>query len=510
MDRSPPHDRCPGTGRHDPIGGSADVYPQRRGPLQPSLGAADTSRVSVRTIPLLAAAAFAAIVPVALLHFVGGEKVYIDGRIHFAGVALGAGVATASAVALTVAGARLRDGHAVLVGCAFSVMAALLCLHGLATPDVLVGMNGVVAFTGGATLPVGGAILALGAISALRRPSAVRPLLWLLAAGVVLIAVLGVAAILEPSLVPAVPEPGSPLAWTVLVAGLAFYGLLFWRALRTFRLTHRQADLLVAVGIVWLAAALPAALLLGYWNLGWWLGHGFEIVGIAAVGIPVALDLRRGTARSRPLLGDLKGADLVEEEEQFLGSHVRALLVALAEKDAYTEEHTRRVALRAVQVGDELGLAPERLRDLAVGGLLHDIGKLSVPDDVLKKPGPLTDAEFALVKRHVDTGVALLHDLGGFSGVVHRLVRSHHERLDGSGYPLAARGEEIPLDVRILTACDVYDALLSTRVYRAAWSHERAIALLRDGSGTLFDPRCVDALERVLAREHDEELAVAV
>ncbi len=182
------------------------------------------------------------------------------------------------------------------------------------------------------------------------------------------------------------------------MAGLAFYGSLFWRALRTFRLTHRQADLLVAVGIAWLAAALPAALLLGYWNLGWWLGHAFEIVGIAAVGIPVALDLRRGTARSRPLLGDLKGADLVEEEEAFLGSHV-----ALAEKDGYTEEHTRRVALRAVQVGDELGLAPERLRDLAVGGLLHDIGKLSVPDEVLKKPGPLTDGEFALVKRHVDT-----------------------------------------------------------------------------------------------------------
>lgn len=466
--------------------------------------------MSIRTIPLLAAAAFVATVPVALLHFVGREKVYIGGWIHFGGVALGAGIATASAVALTVAGARQRDGHAVLVGCAFSVMAALLCLHGLATPGVLVGGNGVVAFTGGATLPVGGAILVLGVLPALRRPTAVRPLLSVLVTGLMFIGALGVAAIAEPRLVPSVPKPGSPVAWAVLAAGMAFFGLLFWRALRTFRLTRRWADLLVAVGTVWLAAALSAALLLTYWNLGWWLGHAFEIIGIAAVGIPVALDLRRGAARSRPLLGDLKGADLVAEEEAFLGSHVRGLLVSLAEKDGYTEEHTRRVALRAVQVGDELGLAPERLRDLAVGGLLHDIGKLSVPDDVLKKPGPLTDVEFALVKRHVDTGVALLHDLGGFSGVVHRLVRSHHERLDGSGYPLAARGEEIPLDVRILTACDVYDALLSRRVYRAAWSHERAIALLRDGSGTRFDPRCVDALERVLARERVEGLAVAV
>jgi putative nucleotidyltransferase with HDIG domain len=291
---------------------------------------------------------------------------------------------------------------------------------------------------------------------------------------------------------------------------MAFYGLLFWRALRTFRLTRRHTDLLVAVGIVWLAAALLAALLLTYRQLGWWLGHAFEIVGIAAVGIPVALDLRRGAARSRPLLGNLKGADLVAEEEAFLGSHVRALLVALAEKDAYTEEHTRRVAMRAVQVGDELGLTPERLRKLAVGGLLHDIGKLSLADEILKKPGALTAEEFALVEEHPERGRRLLRELGGFDERVQRMVHDHHERLDGSGYPNGARGEELDLDARILMICDVYDALLSRRVYRAAWTHEEAVALLREGAGTAFDTLCVAALERVLAREHPPEMAVAV
>ena len=466
--------------------------------------------VANRTISILLAAACFAILPPALLHFVGQQQVHIGGWTHFIGVALGAGLATASAVALTLAGTRRRDGYAVLVGCAFSVMAALLCLHGLSTPGVLVGDNGVVAFTGAATLPVGGALLALGAMSALRRPTAIRPLLWVLAAGVVGIFALGFAAIAEPALVPAVPETGSPAAWTVLLLGLAFYAVLFWRALRTYRLTRRGGDLLVAVGIVWLAAALPAALLLNYMELGWWLGHAFEIVGIAAVGFTVAVDLTRGTARSRPLLGDLRGADLVAEEEEFLGSHIRALLVALGDKDAYTEEHTRRVALRAVQVGDELGLAPERLRDLAVGGLLHDIGKLSVPDDVLRKPGSLTDDEFAEVKRHVQSGDALLRELGGFSPMVHRLVRSHHERLDGSGYPDAVAGAELPLDVRILTVCDVYDALISVRVYRDAWSHERAIAYLDELAEGVFDRRCVRALERVLAAERPYELAAAV
>jgi hypothetical protein len=466
--------------------------------------------VANRKVPLLGLAACAAVGPVALLHFVGRQTVSVDGWIHFAVVALGAGVATAAALALTIAGARQRDGHAVLVGSAFCVMAALLCLHGLATPGVLVGMNGVVAFTGGATLPAGAAILALGVVPALRRPAAIRPLLALLVVGVVVILALGVAALLEPSLVPPVPEPRSPLALAVLAAGMTFFSLLFWRALRTSRLTRRPGDFMVAVGIVWLASALPAALLLDWRNLGWWLGHGFEIVGIAIVGVPVALDLRRGVARSRPLLGDLRGADLVVEEEGFLGSHVRALLVDLVEKDEYTEEHTRRVALRAVQVGEELGLGPERLRDLAVGGLLHDIGKLSIPDKILKRPGPLSQTEFQLVEEHPERGRQLLHELGGFSENVLRLVRDHHERLDGSGYPHGLGRAELDLDTRILSVCDVYDALMSQRVYRAAWTHEEAMRLLRGSAGTIFDARCVDALERVLAREREDELAVAV
>ena len=165
-----------------------------------------------------------------MLHFFGREKVYIGGWVHFGGVAFGAGLATAAAIALTVAGARRQDGRAVLVGCAFSVMATLLCLHGLTTPGIFVEMNGVVAFTGGATLPVGGAILALSALPAVRRPEAVRPLLVLLAVAIAVILVLGLTAVLDPSLVPSVPNPGSTSAVLLLGVGLVFYALLFLRA----------------------------------------------------------------------------------------------------------------------------------------------------------------------------------------------------------------------------------------------------------------------------------------
>jgi putative nucleotidyltransferase with HDIG domain len=214
--------------------------------------------------------------------------------------------------------------------------------------------------------------------------------------------------------------------------------------------------------------------------------------------------------QSRALIGDLRGSELVSEEEAFLGSHIRALTVRLAEKDTYTEEHTRRVALRAVQVGEELGLPPGRLRTLAVGGLLHDIGKLSVPDDILKKPGSLEPAEYVVIQKHPENGRSLLRELGGFGDGVLRLVHDHHERLDGSGYPHGLEAADLDLDTRILAVCDVYDALISTRVYRAAWSAEKALGLLFEQAGSAFDDRVVNALARVLAREPASPLRQAV
>jgi putative nucleotidyltransferase with HDIG domain len=457
-----------------------------------------------QVVPILALGGAIAAFPLAAMHFFSREQVQFGGDIHFGGVGITALAAAVAAVALTIVGARRRDARTVLVGTSFSAMAALLALHGLATPGMLVGPNGVVSFTGGATLPVGAAVLALSVVPAFRRPEGVRLLLVLQAVLLCTIVALGAVGMLRPDSVPGVPEAGSDAAKTLLAVGLAFYALLAARALRTFMLTRRRADLLVLIGIVWLAAALPPAMLLRYFELGWWLGHGFELLGIVVVGVPVALDLRR-TAQSRPLAGDLCGSELVAAEEAYLGSHVRALTVRLAQKDEYTEEHTRRVALRAVQVGEELGLSPGRVRSLATGALVHDIGKLSVPDAILKKPGPLTDDEFSVVKGHAEWGDRMLSDLG-FKEDVRQLVRDHHERLDGSGYPHGIGGTAISLDARILAVCDVYDALVSRRVYREAWTHERAIALLREESGTAFDPKCVAAVERVLARERIPEL----
>jgi putative nucleotidyltransferase with HDIG domain len=382
---------------------------------------------------------------------------------------------------------------------AFSTMTVLLALHGLATPGVIFEPNGVVALTGAASLPVGGALLALSALPSLRRPRDARRLLHIQVGVAVAIAAAGLTGMLVPSLVPRVPEPGGTPAWILLAVGMSFYVLLVHRALRTYGLTQRPRDLLVAVGCTWLGIALVPQLLIGFGTLGFYLGHGIELAGVVLVGASVVADLARSGA-SRPLVGDLSAVEIVTAEESYLGARVRSLMVELAAKDHSTEQHTQRVALLAVQAGEALRLPPATLRHLAVGALLHDIGKLSVPAEILQKPGALTDEEFAEIKRHPGAGVALLEELGGFADEVHRLVHEHHERLDGSGYPRGAAGVELGIGPRLLAVCDVFDALTSDRVYRGAWTTEEALALLRDNAGTQYDAKCVHALERVVLR----------
>lgn len=454
-------------------------------------------------VPLLVLAAALAAVPAVVELAIGADPAHFTGRMHVFAVGFTALAAALAAVALSVAGARRQDGRAVLTASGFAIMAGLLALHGLATPGVFVGQNGVIAITGGLTLPVGGLVLVLASFASPALLRRVNLLIALEAGAIAAMLTLGAIALADPALVPSVPSPDSAGALALLAVGVGVFALLAVRALRTFLLTRRIADLAVGVGLVWLLTAVVPALTLTYAQLGWWLGHEFELDGILVVGAIVAVDLARAT-QSRPLAGDFNAAELVRAEELFLGSHVRALTRCLAEKDAYTERHARRVALLAVQSGELLGLSTTRLRALAIGGLVHDIGKLSVPDAILKKPGPLEDAEYAAIRRHPDSGERLLHELGGFPPSVRRLVRDHHERLDGTGYPRGLTAEEIDLETRILAACDVYDALISTRVYRSAWTHEQAVELLRRESGTAFDPRCVASLEQALLRQSAE------
>ncbi|HEX4011590.1 MAG TPA: HD-GYP domain-containing protein [Solirubrobacteraceae bacterium] len=451
----------------------------------------------------------AALFPALLIGIAGTHMLMFPAAFHMIVVGLAGALAGAAAITMSIIAARLNDGRAVLLGMAFAVIAEMLVVHALATPGALLGDNGVVQVAGAMNLPVGGTILAASGLPLLRRPRHASLVLRVEVVVVVALAVVGAVALAFAAQIPVVPNPSTTAANVIFAVAVVPLVLLAWRAARTYLLTRRRSDLIVAVGVVWLIGAQYALLHYTMMDAAWWGAHLLEVTGIGMVGIPAALDLRHGVA-SRPLVGDLRAAHLVEHEEAFLGGRVRALLVRLGEKDPSTEGHTRRVATLAVSIGERLGLPEGRLRQLALGGLLHDMGKLSVPNEILNKPGRLTDEEFAEIRRHPGAGRELLTELGGFPALVLDLVESHHERIDGGGYPNRVPADELDLEVRILTVADVYDALTADRVYREAWPAERALGLLEDETGTAFDVECVAALRGLVAPPRLEPAVRAV
>jgi diguanylate cyclase (GGDEF)-like protein/putative nucleotidyltransferase with HDIG domain len=176
---------------------------------------------------------------------------------------------------------------------------------------------------------------------------------------------------------------------------------------------------------------------------------------------------------------------------------IKSLALAIDAKDQYTHQHILRVQRYAVATAIQMGLTGAELEGVNTGALLHDIGKLGVPEYVLLKPGRLTDEEFNKIKMHPEIGAAIL-DPVEFPWPVLPAVKYHHEKWDGTGYPDGLKGEEIPLQARILAVADVYDALTSTRSYRNAWTHERAVAVIKKDTGTHFDPVVAAAFLEVI------------
>jgi len=168
-------------------------------------------------------------------------------------------------------------------------------------------------------------------------------------------------------------------------------------------------------------------------------------------------------------------------------------------RDVATCEHNERIAVYCRLLGQEMGLAPEHLDRLVRAAPLHDVGKIAIPDSVLQKPGPLSIEETAVVRKHALLGAELLHAEGNpFMMLASTIARTHHEAWDGSGYPFGLKGDEIPLEGRIVAVCDVFDALLSERPYKKPWTFDDAAAEILRLSGTKFDPGVVNAFRRAL------------
>jgi putative nucleotidyltransferase with HDIG domain len=282
--------------------------------------------------------------------------------------------------------------------------------------------------------------------------------------------------------------------WPVLAAALAaqlvFDPLLStvreWLALGVSpRLQPQLADLVLLVDALLAPIGFMAARAGSEISGGWLLV--LPLLGLIAVfarerqvRIEHALELGRAYRGTTLLLSDVLEAD-----------------------DEYTGSHSWGVVTLALRVADAMGVDAHQRRNVEFGALLHDIGKIAVPKEIINKPGPLTDDEWVVIKTHTVEGERMLSRVGGVLGEVGAIVRSSHERWDGSGYPDGLRAEEIPIEACIVSCCDAFDAMTTDRSYRRAMPPERALAELKAGAGTQFSPRVVETVVDLVAPAED-------
>jgi len=212
------------------------------------------------------------------------------------------------------------------------------------------------------------------------------------------------------------------------------------------------------------------------------------------------LNLTASALGSATLVAEMRQA-VIEVESAYMGT-LEALIKALEMRDHETEGHSRRVVQYSLSLAQKLGLAEEELVPIMRGALLHDIGKIGIPDSILRKQGPLNDEEWVVMRQHPRIGYEMLKSID-FLRDATPIILHHHERWDGTGYPFSLSGEAIPVGARIFAVADAYDAITSDRPYRKGRSHEAALAEITAGAGRQFDARVVEALHAL----PDEELA---
>src|ERR1700684_3306806 len=304
--------------------------------------------------------------------------------------------------------------------------------------------------------------------------------------------------------------------------------------------SNKPILLMIAALVFFFANTLPISIVIALtegkssrkvWGECYFWSFPYYLVGAAAVGLVGIVNRQAGWATSllvlpliywvyrsyRLYLGRLEAEkERVEVEkrhvEQIASLNMRtieALALAIEAKDHTTHTHLQRVRTYAVEIAKEIGLSPDEIEALRAAALLHDIGKLAVPEHIINKPGRLTPEEFEKMKVHPLVGAEIL-DRVAFPYHVAPIVRSHHERWDGTGYPEGLSGEEIPIGARILAAVDCLDALASHRQYRPALPLGDAMSKVKEMAGSWFDPKVVDILEsRYIELERMAQMSVA-
>ena len=439
---------------------------------------------------------------------VGGGGTLVVPYQHFYIVSAVSIVAAVVAAALALATVQMGLYRVLFLCLGFMSLCAIFAVHGLTTPGILVPnlfmeySGSAVAISAYLSLAVPALFFAasyMPGLARLERRLPFWPAGWLVLFVVSgLVAYAGVA-IYRTWLIAALPLslPPYSTALAVLSIGLFFFAAM--RQARSYRRARLASQAYLLAAFVLLADAAAAMALFQVWTMGWWYYH---LLMLAAVALALyALMVERTRARSfRSVVETALELEVSVDVEELDFEVIAALVAAVEVKDRETQGHNRRVAQLCVQIGRQLGMSATELRVLARTGLLHDVGKLGIPDAILEKQGPLNESESAVMKAHPEIGVSILRRGGHFKrellGVLY-----HHERMDGSGYPHGLVAEAIPIEARIVAVADTYDVLTTDRPYQHARAEPEARRVVREEAGSHLDQRVVAALMRVLDRQ---------
>jgi HD-GYP domain-containing protein (c-di-GMP phosphodiesterase class II) len=420
---------------------------------------------------------------------------------HFYVVSLVSAISLALAITVGITAIRLRNIKISFLALSYVSLAAIFVLHGLSTPGFLVDHSAISGTA--AQLSV---VLAVGWLW-LSSLSVDQPLVqWLagwqrLLLPVWVLVLIGLCLLLwlVPELGEMIRVKQNPGKWLFTMFVVMMNGWTMKRYYGTYMASRFPLQLSVVYSAGWMIVAQLIIVTGEAWRLSWWLYH-FLLLGsviIMVSGIVRQYASSRSLSATIQLLFRSNPQDWIQT---YMSTSVKELVTTTEARDAYTAGHNYRVALYALKLGEEMGLGSEELRAIAQGGLVHDVGKLSIPDHILNKPGKLTQEERRIIEGHPLAGYDLCKRLG-FMAEELSVIRSHHEKWNGKGYPDQLAGEAIPLVARVTAVADVYDALTSSRAYRKALSHQEAMDFIVGESGRHFDPACVKAWVRLVSEQ---------
>ncbi|MWC27807.1 HD-GYP domain-containing protein [Paenibacillus sp. MMS18-CY102] len=422
---------------------------------------------------------------------------------HFYLVSIVSALAMAMAIIVGVAGVRLRNVKVTFAALAYISLAEVFLLHGLATPGFLMHASNLPTLAAQISIVLAVTWLWLSSLSSdqvvirvLSQHNKRLVPIWTLLLGVACMLLFHNHHFMNMEILTGNGFKWSATGFTFVLAGWAMRR--YWQAYHAWR-SPMQIAMVYSAGLLIVSQFIMVT---GeVWRLSWWIYHITLLISVMFTLVGIRYQYAARDTFGESLL-HLFRANPREWIQTCLSPSVRSLIMTTETRDPYTAGHNYRVALYALRLGERMGLNTEELRAIALGGIVHDVGKLQVPDAILNKPGRLTALERSIIEEHPTSGYNLCKRIGFMTEEL-TVIRSHHERWDGTGYPDRLKQDKIPLLARITAVADVYDALTSSRSYRKAMSHEEALAIIEAERGVHFDPSCVDAWLQ-LAKEDAE------